>query len=81
MTAQKFNIKNFVSESGLNHRTFKKELDIMLSDPTVKYQFGKYKYRSFTRKQAQLCIENIPFLDHLKNKFYTDNPDLNPDNV
>ena len=79
--SEKYNIKSLVAASGLNYRAFKKELSIMLSDTDIKIKFGDYKYKMFTRRQVQLCIDNIPYLEHMKSDFYQSNPDLTPSEI
>ena len=65
MQKQFYNIKTLAKEIGISKNSFRIALNIMLSDETLRKEFGRYRFKRFTRVQYNLIVKNIPEADHL----------------
>lgn len=68
MNQQRFRgLESLAREAGLDPRTFKKEVQTLISDPEVNARMGPIKARRLTLLQARILIQELPCLHHLAN--------------
>lgn len=66
MAFTKYNYKMLAAEAGVSMVTFRKHINIMLSDKAIRKSYGKKIPGRITTDQLSILIEHIPGLEHLK---------------